>query len=98
MQLLGHLSDLHVGRSQRVDQRAAGLCQMLLERAVDHVVVSGDLTHRGLRRELARLGHVRVFMHRGGRLVGTPVWMTAAALGARPFRELEPLAVAGAIG
>jgi Icc protein len=44
------------------------------------------------------LGHVRVFMHRAGRLVGTPIWMTGASLGARPFRELEPLGAAQAAG
>jgi Icc protein len=270
MLLLAHLSDLHLGRSQRTDERAVRLCRMLVDRAVDHVVVSGDVTHRGRSRDLARfqtifapflerdrltvvpgnhdrlgddvgpalmgparvaiahhpgltllrldttgvhnrsfmaghgllteqdlaavrraldqasprsvvalvmhhhplplphdntterwlarlgwasgaelplggaltellrgrcdlvlhghrhlpsttgvfaahagtprpltlcnagsstdLGHVRVFMHRGGHLIGTPVWMTGAALGARPFRELEPLAAAGAVG
>jgi len=44
---LAHLSDLHIGRSQANDERARGLCRALLEHAVDHVVVTGDLTHRG---------------------------------------------------
>jgi 3',5'-cyclic-AMP phosphodiesterase len=34
------------------------------------------------------LGHVRVFMHRGGVVVGDPVWMTTAPLGVDPVREL----------
>jgi 3',5'-cyclic AMP phosphodiesterase CpdA len=33
-------------------------------------------------------GHARVFMHQSGRLVGAPVWMTTAALGAGPLRQL----------
>jgi 3',5'-cyclic-AMP phosphodiesterase len=58
MRLLAHLSDLHIGRGQRNDARAAALCRMLQERAVDHVVVSGDVTHRGGRRELARFREI----------------------------------------
>jgi Icc protein len=66
MLLLAHLSDLHIGRGQRTDARAAALCRMLLERAVDHVVVSGDLTHRGRRRELARFQDIFApFLERG---------------------------------
>jgi Icc protein len=53
MALLAHLSDLHLGRGRRTEERARALCQALQESEVDHVVVSGDITHRGRRRELA---------------------------------------------
>jgi 3',5'-cyclic AMP phosphodiesterase CpdA len=58
MRLLAHLSDLHIGRGRRADDRADALCRMLRERAVDHVVISGDVTHRGRRRELARFRQI----------------------------------------
>ena len=58
MRLLAHLSDLHIGRGRRADDRADALCHMLRERAVDHVVISGDVTHRGRRRELARFHEI----------------------------------------
>ena len=40
------------------------------------------------------LGQVRAFLHRAGRLVMPPVWMTSAALPARP---LAPLTAAPAL-
>lgn len=49
---LAHLSDLHLGRSVEVERRAIALCDSLLAADVDHVVVTGDLTHRGRQREL----------------------------------------------
>lgn len=51
---LAHLSDLHFGLSPGVERMAAALCQTLLAARVDHVVVSGDVTHRGRRDELER--------------------------------------------
>jgi 3',5'-cyclic AMP phosphodiesterase CpdA len=51
---LAHLSDLHVGEHPRNDAACSALVQMLVETRVDHVIVSGDITHRGLRHELAR--------------------------------------------
>jgi 3',5'-cyclic AMP phosphodiesterase CpdA len=50
---IAHLSDLHVGR-RRSDAEALRHCADRLRREdVDWVVVSGDITHRGLRREWA---------------------------------------------
>jgi Icc protein len=51
-QTLAHISDLHMGRSPDSDQRAVQLCETLVEADIDHVVVTGDLTHRGKAREL----------------------------------------------
>jgi 3',5'-cyclic AMP phosphodiesterase CpdA len=52
MKRFAHISDLHVGRSQETDERAAALCGALLNQGIDYVVATGDITHRGLRREL----------------------------------------------
>src|SRR3954468_4085821 len=51
--MLAHLSDLHHGRTLEDETRATQLCRALVEIGVDHVVVTGDITHRGRRRELA---------------------------------------------
>jgi 3',5'-cyclic AMP phosphodiesterase CpdA len=49
---LAHLSDLHLGQSPRTAEVAAALVAALLERRVDHVLVTGDVTHRGRHEEL----------------------------------------------
>jgi 3',5'-cyclic AMP phosphodiesterase CpdA len=49
---LAHLSDLHIGRNRRSDERARLLCDLLVAAEVDHVVVTGDITHRGRAEEL----------------------------------------------
>jgi 3',5'-cyclic AMP phosphodiesterase CpdA len=54
LRALAHISDLHIGRSPATDQRAARLCERLLEEGIDQVVVTGDVTHRGRREELDR--------------------------------------------
>jgi 3',5'-cyclic AMP phosphodiesterase CpdA len=54
---LAHVSDLHLGRSPRDEAQATQLCRALVEIGVDHVVVTGDVTHRGRRRELALFEH-----------------------------------------
>ncbi|MGQ0507119.1 MAG: metallophosphoesterase family protein [Myxococcaceae bacterium] len=50
---LAHLSDLHLGLSPFHFRRARALCDTLLEQSVDHVVVTGDVTHKGREAELA---------------------------------------------
>src|SRR5262245_53280871 len=50
---LAHISDLHLGRSREDEARAGQLCRALVEIGADHVVVTGDVTHRGRRGELA---------------------------------------------
>lgn len=52
LKTLAHLSDLHMGRNPENDERAAQLCRTLLEARIDHVVISGDITHKGRVREL----------------------------------------------
>lgn len=52
---LVHLSDLHIGLSYRNEQAARMICNVLVENAIDDVVVTGDITHRG------RLSELRTF-------------------------------------
>jgi 3',5'-cyclic AMP phosphodiesterase CpdA len=52
--VLAHLSDLHLGRSQATDEAARRLCHSLIIADVDHVVVTGDITHRGRCADLDR--------------------------------------------
>ena len=70
--LLAHLSDLHIGRNQRTDDRATALCRALEERNVDHAVVTGDVTHRGRRCELARFRAIFAPLIDSGRLTVVP--------------------------
>lgn len=53
LRTLAHLSDLHIGKSAANDDAARDLCRALLAAGVDHVLASGDLTHRGRLEELA---------------------------------------------
>jgi predicted phosphodiesterase len=48
---LAHLSDLHLGAGGRAGEVARRLAATIRDEGFDHVVVSGDVTHRGLRRE-----------------------------------------------
>ena len=52
--ILAHVSDLHLGRSEGTDVRVRALCQALLDRGVDAVAVTGDVTHNGRRAEVER--------------------------------------------
>jgi 3',5'-cyclic AMP phosphodiesterase CpdA len=47
MRKLAHISDLHIGESDLRQRRAARLVEALLEEQVDHVVLTGDVTHSG---------------------------------------------------
>ena len=49
---LAHVSDLHIGKNVDTERRALGIRDALLASEVDHVVVTGDLTHRGRLSEL----------------------------------------------
>lgn len=68
-QLLAHLSDLHLGRPGAA-LAAEAICQRLLEANVDHVIVTGDLTHGGRAEELAQFE--RIFKPFRGRLTAVP--------------------------
>ena len=50
---LAHVSDLHLGKGPESERRATQICAELVAADVDHVVVTGDLTHRGRVNELA---------------------------------------------
>jgi len=53
IQTLAHLSDLHLGRSLEDLGALRRAVAALVEARVDHVVVTGDVTHRGRLDELA---------------------------------------------
>ncbi len=52
-QTLAHVSDLHLGRDRETDAANARLVRALIEEDVDAVLVTGDVTDRGRRAELA---------------------------------------------
>ncbi len=56
---LAHASDLHLGLGPAAERGAAALCHSLLRVGVDHLLVTGDLTDKGRRRE--REGFRRAF-------------------------------------
>lgn len=55
---LAHLSDLHLDLSPTSDAAATALVETLLAERVDHVVVTGDLTHRGAKAEFHRFQEI----------------------------------------
>ena len=55
---LAHLSDLHIGLSPKTERAAQALCHNLLASDVDHVVVTGDVTHGGRISEMRRFSAV----------------------------------------
>jgi 3',5'-cyclic-AMP phosphodiesterase len=50
---LAHVSDLHLGHSPSNDAAVEALARTLARLDPDHLVISGDLTHRGRRTEMA---------------------------------------------
>jgi Icc protein len=69
---LAHFSDLHVGRGDEADRALEGMCQALVRRTVDHVVVTGDITHRGRHKEWERFRRAFVPLHEQGRVTIVP--------------------------
>jgi len=67
-----HISDLHIGRSEQNDGDAGRLCAALVESDVDFVIATGDLTHRGLRRELELYEKTFAPLIADGRLISVP--------------------------
>jgi 3',5'-cyclic AMP phosphodiesterase CpdA len=67
---LVHISDLHVGQDAKTDARAARVAQAVVESDADVVLVTGDVTHRGSRQELARFE--KMFRPLRSRLVAVP--------------------------
>jgi len=66
---LAHLSDLHIGSSP---ERAEALVSKLLADDIEHVVVTGDLTHQGAHEEFALFFEVFEPLLRQGRLTFIP--------------------------
>jgi 3',5'-cyclic-AMP phosphodiesterase len=69
---LAHLSDLHVGRGDDTDSALQGMCQSLIRKKVEHVVVTGDITNRGRRREWERFERAFAPLRELGRLTVIP--------------------------
>lgn len=70
IQTLAHISDLHLGRSEATDLEVARAVAAL--GAVDHVIVSGDVTHRGRRDELGRFERMFAPLVAAGRVTVVP--------------------------
>jgi 3',5'-cyclic AMP phosphodiesterase CpdA len=69
---LAHLSDLHFGQGPAREAMARALCQAMIDSAIDQVVVTGDITHRGRDVEMASFGEVFAPLLRQGRLTVVP--------------------------
>jgi 3',5'-cyclic AMP phosphodiesterase CpdA len=69
---LAHLSDLHLGRSLDGDRVAARLCEAVVAGEIDHVVVTGDVTHRGRLDEAALFFRLFGELAAAGRLSVVP--------------------------
>jgi 3',5'-cyclic AMP phosphodiesterase CpdA len=69
---LAHLSDLHLGRSAETDRAAMRVRELLEAGGLDHVIVSGDVTHRGRRDELQRWEAIFGDLQRAGRVSVVP--------------------------
>jgi 3',5'-cyclic AMP phosphodiesterase CpdA len=71
-QTLAHLSDLHVGRGSNACDAAFRLREALLDEDVGHVIVTGDVTHRGRTREADRFHELFQPLARQGKLTLIP--------------------------
>lgn len=69
---LAHLSDLHLDLTPESDAVAHALVQSLLTERVDHVVVTGDLTHQGSRSEYQHFRRLFAPLLDAGRLTFIP--------------------------
>jgi len=69
---LAHLSDLHLDLTPGSDTIALALVKSLLSGRVDHVVVTGDLTHQGSQREYRRFRELFAPLLDTGRLTFIP--------------------------
>ncbi|MHB8416717.1 MAG: metallophosphoesterase family protein [Myxococcales bacterium] len=69
---IAHLSDLHVGLNTHVDDATVRLREALLHEGVDHVVVTGDVTHRGLTAEARRFHEAFGPLLRAGKVTLVP--------------------------
>lgn len=71
-QTLAHLSDLHVGRGPDACDAGLRLREALLDERIGHVLVTGDVTHRGRTAEAERFHDLFAPLTRQGRLTTIP--------------------------
>jgi 3',5'-cyclic AMP phosphodiesterase CpdA len=69
---IAHLSDLHLGRRPSDREMLETFAAKVLRENLDLVVVSGDITHRGLRREWQMFEEVFAPFAKNGTLVTVP--------------------------
>lgn len=72
MATLAHLSDLHLGASTAHERAAAAMVASLRASAVDHVVVTGDVTESGYFEEYELFQALFLPLKREGRLTVVP--------------------------
>ena len=72
LQTIAHLSDLHLGSGKAASHAAHRLCAALVALGVHRVIVTGDITHRGLRAELALFHSAFAPLLEQGRLIVVP--------------------------
>lgn len=69
---LAHISDLHIGESGLRSTSLRLLADHLEERAIDHVIVTGDITHNGRRLEMKEFDIVFGPLADAGKLTVVP--------------------------
>jgi predicted phosphodiesterase len=69
---LAHLSDLHLGAGPQRLRAAARLVNELNASAVDHVVITGDITHNGRTEDFEEARALFAALKRDGRLTMVP--------------------------
>jgi 3',5'-cyclic AMP phosphodiesterase CpdA len=72
MNSLAHLSDLHLGANRTTERAARALVDALAAEREQHVVITGDVTHRGRRDEYALFREVIAPLERAGRVTIVP--------------------------
>jgi len=70
--LIAHVSDLHIGRDGAADRSARRVAEAVEDAGVGMVIVTGDVTHRGRRRELERFREMFGRLLARGRVVAVP--------------------------
>lgn len=73
-----HLADLHLGLDESFDDAARALCLAEITHRIDHVLVTGDLTHKGRASELARFTRSFEPLIDAGRISVVPGTLRAA--------------------
>lgn len=72
LRTLAHISDLHLGRDDATDAAARRIVDALLAARVEDVLITGDVTHRGRRDELARFERLFAPLLEQGRVSVVP--------------------------